>query len=142
MSKDNLIPPSKEFLEKWKDNTGQWSDPDKANAAREKGLETRRKNKLMREKLKDKQKFIEDALVAATADTPDFMKNIIDSLLSVINSDATDAKDKLAALDRLTQITGLQAPKQTEAKIETKEMSPEEATAILNSFKVIDGGKS
>ena len=141
MSKDNLIPPSEEFKQKWKENTGQWSDPDKANAAREKGLETRRKNKLMREKLKNKQQFIEDALVAATADSPDFMKNIIDSLLSVINSDATDAKDKLAALDRLTQITGLQAPKQTEAKIETKEMSPEEATAILNSFKVIDGGK-
>ena len=141
MSKDNLIPPSKEFLEKWKDNTGQWSDPDKANAAREKGLETRRKNKLMREKLKNKQQFIEDALVAATADSPDFMKNIIDSLLSVINSDATDAKDKLAALDRLTQITGLQAPKQTEAKIEHKEMTAEEAQKILGGFDVIEGGK-
>ena len=133
--------PQERFTENWNKNKCQWKDPEKARAAQLKGAETKRKNKLMRQKLANKQQFIEEALIAATADSPDFMKNIIDSLLSVINSEQSDAKDKLAALDRLTQITGLQAPKQTEAKIETKEMTPEEAQSILSGFKVIEGGK-
>ena len=129
------------FIDNWNENKGQFKDPEKARAAQLKGAATRKRNGEMRRKLANKQQFIEEALVAATADTPEFMQAIITALLGVINSADGDPKDKLAALDRLTEITGLKAPKQTETKVETKVMSEEEAKEILNGLNVIQGGK-
>ena len=128
--------PPKKFMDAWNKNKGQWSDPEKARAAQAKGTETKRRQKAMKEKLANKKAFIEDALVAVTADTPDFLEKIISGLLEIANNEKTDPKDRLAALDRITEITGLKAPKQTESTITEKPMELDEASKILKEFGV------
>lgn len=133
---------SKEYWDKWNANKGQFRDPEIARKAQLKSTETKRRQKAMKEKLANKRKFIDDALAAVTAEQPDFMEKIISGLLEIANNENTDPKDRLAALDRITEITGLKSPKQVETKVEEVKMTPEEAKKIVSShFKVIKGGK-
>lgn len=135
-----------EFMKKWKENEGQWADPDKANAAREKGLVTRRKRKEAREKLQSGE-LLQEAAAAFTAKNEDWLLGIIDMYQEVMASSAADPKTKMQAAEQLTRMLGTVAPKKSEVKVEDNTSIDDtldelkSAGVNIQGLNVITGGK-
>lgn len=121
--------------EAWERNKGQWADPEKARAASRKGNETKKRKAEMKRKLANMQEFMSDSIAAATADNPEFMTNIINSLVKIAEDEKVNADIRLKALDRLNDMIGSQAPKRQEVKVEQKQMTPEEAEAVMKALE-------
>ena len=126
-----------EFFEKLNANKGQWKDKEKARAAGIKSGLVRKKKADMKKKLQDKKAMIDDAFAAALEDNEDFFEDALRTLMSIVTNGGSNEKDKLAALAAISDLTGVKAPKQSEVKVEQKEMDAEEAKDILKGLKVI-----
>ena len=133
--KSNFYDENGEMKESVKRNMGRWKNtPGAAKESSEKGAAVLKKQAAARRALKDKAEFINQSLAAAMEDNMDFMSNMIKMFMGIMNDPSADPKDRMNAADKLTHIVGLQAPKQSEVKVEHKEMTPEEAKAILMGF--------
>ena len=118
-----------EFRAKWDENKGQWKDPEKARAAQLKGVETKKRQRAamlqVKEFLSDPDGIREEVLAAILDEHPD----AVDIFAKKLFKDAMN-EDK-AAREIVSKMMGLDAPKRTETKDTTPEMTPEEAMAVL-----------
>lgn len=88
----------------------------KGNAA---SVIARRKNKEIKDRLKDKQGMMNAAVAATIANDPEMLENLMASIAQkAIDSD--DPKVALAAADMFLKHSGITAPKQVEQKVEDK----------------------
>ena len=120
-----------EFMAKWKKHQGQWSDPEKAREAQKKSTESKKRNNAIRKQV---QEFLtnpdgirEEVLTAILDKHPEAVQLFAEKLFS----DAMREDSDKQAREIVSKMLGLDAPKRTEVKDTTPEMTPEEAMAVL-----------
>ena len=115
----------KEFRKKWDDNSGQWADKKKASEAGKKSAARRKAQKQMRDILTNPDGFREEAMTAILEEHPD----ALDKLAQTIYKEALEG-DKQAMM-MAVKLFGMEAPKKTEVKDTTPDMTREEAMKVI-----------
>ena len=125
----NVFSNNPETDAKFHTNVGQWADKKKASEAGKKGAAiTNARRKAMakvKQMMNGTDGFREEALAAILEEHP----QAADMIAKQIFERAMEG-DKFS-LDMMSKMFGMEAPKKTETKVESKEMSPEEAMAII-----------
>lgn len=142
----------KDFRDKWHENIGRiarMTPEEKTAMARKAGLASAAAFKAKKElerKLKDKEGMLREATAAVMLDDPE----VIEKIMGALAKKAMNPEDKgqMAAADLFLKHSGITAPKQTEAVVESKQSQDEVMKELeqlgvsVEGFKVVNGGKS